>query len=86
MKNWKQKISKTKAQRIHAKKRFVERYGLDFTRHVRREFCRRIQKQEKARFIERQSTRVSVWDVEYEEKIYRVVYDKIRKSIVTVLP
>jgi len=35
--------------------------------------------------IKKQSIRVGVWDVEYEGILYRVVYDKNRKQIITVI-
>lgn len=37
-------------------------------------------------FVEKQSLRLSVWDVEYDGQIVRVVYDKTRKLVVTALP
>lgn len=37
-------------------------------------------------FIEKQSNRVTVWDLSLNSSVYRVVYDKDRKRIVTVLP
>jgi hypothetical protein len=40
----------------------------------------------KARFVERQSHRVTLWLVEQHGKIMPVVYDKDRDSIATVLP
>lgn len=73
------------AQRDHCKRRFRERYGIDFNRHVRREFVKLIQHNQ-CHFIEKQSNRVSVWDVIYGGQVFRVVYDKERKNIVTVFP
>lgn len=40
----------------------------------------------KARFVDRQSNRVTRWVVEDEGREFPVVYDSRRKTIVTVLP
>jgi len=37
-------------------------------------------------FVERQSHRITVWDLNFKGKEVRVVYDNQRKSIVTFLP
>jgi len=78
-------LTKLESERIHAKQRFLERYGLDFNRHVRREFERLIICNQ-GYLVEKQSNRITVYDVIYEGKVYRVVYDKKRKTIVTALP
>ena len=83
----KKKKGKTKleAERAHCKRRFMERYAIDFNRHMRREFERLIQYCQ-THLVRKQSNRVSIHDVIYEGEVYRVVYDKSRKTIVTVLP
>lgn len=68
------------AQRIHAKKRAKERYGVDFTTSDLKNLIDKIQNR-KALLIEKQSLRLSVFKVD----IYYVVYDKKRKEIVTFL-
>ena len=78
-------MNKHTAQRSHAKRRFRERFEFDFNRHVRREFVRMVQAGE-AVFVEKQSLRVSLFDIYHEGNKYRVVYDKLRKNIVTDLP
>jgi predicted RNA-binding protein associated with RNAse of E/G family len=77
-------MSKNKAQREHARRRFRERFGVSFDRNKAHEFVKIIQRGA-ARFVERQSCRVTVFDVPYEGATYRVVYDKQRKNVVTVL-
>ena len=79
------KKTKQESQRIHAKRRFLERYGLDFNRHVRREFERLIRCYQ-THLIIQQSNRVSIHDVIYNGDVYRVVYDRNRHTIVTALP
>jgi hypothetical protein len=77
--------SKLRAQRKHAKRRALERYGLGLGRSDIAEVVKKIQAGE-AVFVEKQSGRVSVWDVEVGGKTARVVYDKLRKNIATFLP
>ncbi len=81
----KKTLTKLEAERLHAKQRFLERYGIDFNRHMRREFERLIQCYQ-THLIRKQSNETSVHDVIYEGEVYRVVYDKNRKTIITVLP
>ncbi len=82
----KKKGSKGRAQKYHAKRRFRERLGCDWS-------SGRIQSLKykiifgKGEFIEAQSNRLSVWRVEGPgKKLIDVIYDKDRKTIVTVLP
>lgn len=77
----KKKIS----QRLHAKKRFLERLDMVITTADIDGMVKSIQAN-KAKFVERQSNRRSLWDVEFASKILRVVYDNRTKVVVTVLP
>lgn len=76
---------KARALLRHAKRRANTRYGLDLTNNDLQEIVRLI-KQQKAKFIERQSLRVTHWEVEYKGETLRAVYDKRRSQIVTFLP
>lgn len=78
-------ISKKYSQRAHAKRRALERFGIELTKDVRRTLVQAIQKGE-ARFRARQSLRITHWIVEYQGKELPVVYDRQRHEIVTVLP
>lgn len=78
-------MKKYRSQRIHAKKRFCQRFGLDLTSGSLSELARQIRDGE-AEFVFRQSNRVSVWDVTYQKRTFRVIYDGRTKEIVTVLP
>jgi len=78
-------MNKKKAERIHSKRRAKERYNLDLTQDIRDRLRGKIKKQ-KGKFLYRKSLRVSVWEVEHENKLYKIVYDKLRKEIVTFLP
>lgn len=77
--------TKLQSERMHVKKRFSERFGLSVNRHLLRDFISQIQSQ-KAIFVERQSLRLTVWEISYENNWYRVIYDNKRKTLVTVLP
>lgn len=78
---------KKKSYDFHVTQRSVERYGVAFTKATISSFVSQIQGG-KATFISRSSNRVTVWYVihpDTQEQI-KVVYDKIRKAIVTILP
>lgn len=77
--------NKRKSQFRHAAMRFEERTDIRFTREIHKEFVRKIRAGKSAVFVEHQSNRVSVWNVTHDAIEYRVVYDKLRGSIVTVL-
>ena len=77
--------NKARCQNIHARQRFRKRHGIEFTRKMSRDIIKQIQ-MGKATFVESQSNRISIFDVTHECIQYRVVYDKNRKTIVTVLP
>ena len=74
---------KARTQHRHAQIRFLERHGLEVSGRELQMLVAQIQSGE-ARFVERQSLRASVWDVELEGKARRVIYDRKRKTIVTV--
>ena len=78
-------MNKSRAQRSHAKRRFYERFGILLNRKDRQNLINQIQGN-RAKFVEKESNRVSLWDVMVKGKIIRVVYDKDRKNIVTALP
>jgi hypothetical protein len=76
---------KQRAQRAHAKRRAAERFDLNLNRHDLAKLVQDIQLG-RGVFVERQSHRVSVWNVAIGERRVNVVYDKLRKTIVTFLP
>jgi hypothetical protein len=63
----------------------MERYGQPLGKKKLNFFVNAI-KNEKAKFISRHSNSRTIWDVQYEDVIYRVVYSDNTKDIVTVLP
>lgn len=77
--------TKSELQREHAKKRAMERYGLTLNREQYGELVKKIQRGN-ARLMQKQSLRVSVWEIEIRGFKVLVVYDKKRHNIVTFLP
>ncbi len=71
--------------REHSKRRASERYQVNLNGKDLRSIVKLIQAN-KGQFIERRSLDRSTWEVEYNEQVFRVVYSKRHKTIVTVLP
>ncbi len=72
-------------EREHAKLRLHQRYGIVTNRFGLAELVKEIQAG-RATFVQRQSNRVTVFDVPFRGQTVRCVYDKMRHSIVTALP
>lgn len=79
------KISKTTSSRIHAKKRFRERFGLRLKNTDLHRMEEMVFSGETS-LLEVQSNRVSIHRLLYNKSPYTVVFDSIRKCIITVLP
>ena len=77
--------SKSKRQKKHFKFRCLQRHGLVITNQQYTKLIENIQIGN-AEFIEKQSNRVSVFRVKIDEKNFRVIYDKQRKTLVSALP
>lgn len=78
-----------KVLKRHAKVRFIQRAGIGLTDELHDKIVNGIRNNE-YEFMERQSNRVSLWKVPLENVDgvmgdYIVIYDKIRRSLVTVL-
>lgn len=78
-------MTKKESIRVHAKRRFVERAGVELTKALRRNLVASI-RSGKAEFVERQSHRVTLFRVPVGAEKRVVVYDKTRGEIVTLLP
>jgi len=76
---------KKRAQIRHAKHRFETRFDTTLNDGEYLNLVKQIQDGE-AEFVERQSNRVTVWNVALNEKVVRVIYDKRTKVIVSALP
>ena len=95
---YRKKEKKEKTLYDHTKRRLEERYGIKYTQLLRDTLLSQI-RNGKAKLIKRQSLRVSVWDGLYEIRendiinnlakpgivSVRFVYDRNRKTIITVL-
>jgi hypothetical protein len=82
--DWRFDMDKKKSQFIHAQKRLIKRHSILPSKNLFNEWVKSIQNG-KAEFIDRQLNRLTRWLVEYDNKKIPVVYDKERKSIVTIL-
>lgn len=78
-------MRKARSQQKHARRRARERFGIKLTRNDQIDMVGMI-RDGRSRMVERQSLRVSVHEVEWDGYKLRVVYDKSRRTIVTVLP
>jgi len=78
------KRTKKQAQNVHARRRFQQRFGISLTKELKDEILDTIHKGW-ANFVEKQSNRISLFDVFVKGKKIRVVYDKMRKNIVSAL-
>lgn len=76
---------KEDCQRLHAKRRALQRYGLVLNNKEQDEIIGLIQ-QGRAKFINRDSLRVTIFAVQYQGKLLKVVYDGERKTLASVLP
>lgn len=76
---------KSACQLQHAFRRGAQRYGVFLSEESFAELVDQIQTG-RGEFVERQSKRVSKWQVQYDGTPMTVIYDKKRKTIVTVLP
>ncbi len=77
--------TKKRAQREHARKRAMERYGLHYNRHVHREFCDLLAKSKTTK-LKDISNRLVMYLVIFSDVCYRILYDKHTKEIATFLP
>lgn len=76
----KRKNDKKQAQVIHFQQRCIQRLGKLIDR---KGLIRKIQNNE-LEFIQRDSNRVTIWKYTFEGTDYKVVYDSLRKQVVTI--
>jgi hypothetical protein len=77
-------MNKKACQFHHARRRAAHRFGINLSPKTHDQLIQDIQTG-KALFVEKQSNRISVWDLKYDNQILRLVYDRQRKQIVTIL-
>ena len=78
-------MNKTEACKVHIKRRFKERFGIDINRHDIRELVSNIQSGDNIIREQRLTNRVTAFDMNFKNNHCVVIYDKIRKVPVTVL-
>lgn len=78
-------MNKRRSQVKHAKKRFIERHDI-FLSDKELEAIGKLIRNGKSVFVRRDSLRVTVHQVVVEGKSVIVVYDKVRRTIITALP
>ena len=76
---------KADCQRLHAKRRALQRYGIVLDNAKQDQIVRLI-KEGKAKFLRRDSIRVAVFAIEFENTLLKVVYDAQRKTLASILP
>lgn len=79
------KLSKRIGETIHFKRRALERLGIDLNRQERAEIIKIIQTSGGRTLVKSRSNRVSTHRVEYKNRVFKVVYDKLRHALVTIL-
>lgn len=77
--------SKKINQKYHAKYRAKERYGLTINKEKYQKLVEKI-RSGKSISSEKQSNRITIHTLMFEDELVRVVYDKNRKTVVTFLP
>lgn len=75
---------KRKNQIKHARRRFDQRFDISLNDNQYLQLVNRVKKGN-GTFVRKQSNRVSIWDIEFEGNLIRVVYDKKTSAIVTAL-
>ncbi len=78
------KTTKAESQKVHAMKRFKERYGFDITTKQYNEMCSLV-RNKKAVLLEKQSIRVRKMRINYLDRTIYFCYDTERHKINTFL-
>lgn len=77
-------MDKSSCQKIHAKRKAFQRYGVTLNRIDYRNLVHKIQ-EGKAIRLYRQSNRVTIWKVDFNGTSMIAVYDSARKTICSFL-
>jgi len=71
----------------HVSRRAIERYGVHLTKRDQERIIGKIQRRDEGvRFLFKQSNSRSHYEIDYQGETFRVVYNKVHKCILTVLP
>lgn len=85
MRGGRRRLSKHKSERRHAFRRFAERFGCVLSNATYSDMVKQIQ-DGRATFVRRQSNRITIWRLTYNDRVVRVAYDNSRHNIVTFMP
>jgi len=79
------KKDKKQCQQIHFTRRAAQRAGIDITQEKREKIIAKINAGD---YIdhEKQSNTRSIYMLTFEQKLITIVYDRMRKELVTLLP
>lgn len=75
--------TKLKCERLHCKRRAMERFNLALNHKDMAEMVKLIQTQ-KAVFIRKRTNRITLWRLNYRDNEMMIVYDNKRHQIVSV--
>jgi hypothetical protein len=78
------KQDKKSNQKIHFKKRYLERTGQTCNNTIMKEILEKINNHD-LELVDKQSRRVLIFKYLVDEKEYVVIFDKIRNSLVTII-
>jgi len=78
-------MEKKYAQRIHFKRRLLERYNIKCNKFLYRSFIDQIQGGKAKKLLEESNTR-SIFEIYYDGEPIWVVYDNARREMRTALP
>jgi len=78
------KKSKVQLEKRHAMRRYAQRFDQELTEQEYNLLIQQIQNQE-AKFIEKQSNRVSIFEVNIHNECPIAIYDKLRQTIITFI-
>lgn len=79
------RMSKEKNQRYHAKVRMLQHYGKQITNYDLQRMAEIYRHSPDTVILTKQSHRVRKALIWYQGEVYPIIYDKVRKQIVTVL-
>jgi hypothetical protein len=77
-------MTKLSCERLHCKRRALERFGLRLNRKDLINMVTLIKRGE-GKFLKRRSNRVTLWKINYKDNDMIAVYDKLRNNIITVM-
>lgn len=81
-------MNKAETEKRHFKKRVFERYNITITDNDYEYLVSKIKKNDKTvvKFLTKQTNRISIQLLTYKDYEIVVVYDKMRKQLVSALP